>query len=334
MQIDWEKLGFEYLPTKSHIRHTYENGKWDAGRLSADPNITLPISATCLHYGQAAFEGLKAFTCKDGKVRIFRPGANGARMNRSAAYMLAPTIPDEMFLEAVRRVVRDNIEYVPPYGSGGSLYIRPFIIGSGGLIGVKPSNKYEFMIFVVPVGAYYKGKINPVDALIIDDIDRAAPKGTGHIKLAGNYAAGLKPQEMTKKKHCEIPLFMDALTHQYVEEFGTSNFLAISKDGHYVTPESPSILGSVTNDSLMIIARDLGMVVERRKVSRSELPSFAEVGACGTAVVITPVGRIFDGDKVYNYGKEIGPKLRLLYDTLTGIQRGEIADKHGWLVDL
>ena len=334
MKIDWQNLGFNYIPANSHIRYTHQEGKWSEGQLFREPYITLPIAANCFHYGQALFEGLKAFRCKDGKIRIFRPIENAMRINRTLSHILAPEIPESLFLEAIMRVIRDNIEYVPPYGTGGSLYIRPFVIGSGAHIGVGPSNKYDFMVFVVPVGAYYKGGIKPVDALVVEDIDRAAPKGTGHIKVAGNYAASLKPGKIAKEKGCQVALFLDSRTHQYIEEFGTSNFIGITNDGKYVTPDSHSILESITNKSLMEIASDMGMSIEKRPIHRDELESFSEVGACGTAVVITPVGRIFIGDKVISYSQEIGPVLKQLYERVTGIQYGEYEDIHNWLVEV
>ncbi len=336
MNIEWDKLGFEFLPTKSNIRFHYADGKWGPGVLHNDYNITVSIAANAFHYGQAAFEGLKAFRCRDGRVRIFRPDANGARLNSSARRLMMPEFPVDEFVEAVRRVVADNIEYVPPYGSGGSLYIRPVMFGTTPQIGVAPSREYELAIMVVPVGAYYKGGIKPVDAMISRDFDRAAPHGTGNIKAAGNYAASLLPSHIAKHEHhCPVGLFLDPATHTYVDEFGTSNFLAITRDGKYVTSLSDSILPSITNDSLLTIAGDFGMTVERRRVRADELPDFAEVAACGTAVVITPVGRIFDGDKVYDYKlTEIGPVLRRLYDEMTGIQYGERPDKHGWMVEV
>ncbi|OGV58208.1 MAG: branched chain amino acid aminotransferase [Lentisphaerae bacterium GWF2_52_8] len=334
MKIDWGKLGFSYMPVKSHIRHTYENGAWDKGTLCHEHTITLPIAATCLHYGQAAFEGLKAFRCKDGQVRVFRPDENGERLNMTLRHILAPEVPRELFLEAVRRVVRDNIDFVPPYGTGGSLYIRPLHIGASAQIGIAPSAKYEFIVLVTPVGSYYKGGITPVDALVVEDFDRTAPKGTGHIKVAGNYAASLKPSKIAKEKGFEVALFLDSKTHEYVEEFGTSNFIGITKDGVYVTPDSQSILGSITNKSLMQIAKDLGIPVERRAVHKDELGDFAEIGACGTAVVITPVRRITIGDKTYNYGEACGPILRRLYEEVQGIQYGERIDRHSWMMDI
>ncbi len=334
MKIDWANLGFNYIPAKSHIRYTYENGAWNSGVLSTDHNITLPIAATCLHYGQAAFEGLKAFRCKDGKVRVFRPSENSARMNLTLRHILAAEVPEEIFIEAIRRVIADNIEYVPPYGTGGSLYVRPLHIGSGSRIGIAPSDKYEFIVLVVPVGPYYKAGMKPVDSLVIEDFDRAAPKGTGHIKVAGNYGASLMPQHITKERGFQVPLFLDAKSHEYIEEFGTSNFFGITKDGKYVTPDSHSILQSITNKSLMEIASDMGMTVEKRPIHKSELESFAEVGACGTAVVITPIRKILIEGKSVFYGDECGPVLKKLYEEVTGIQYGERPDKHNWMLEL
>ncbi len=335
MNIDWEKLGFQFMPTKSNIRFHYADGAWSEGTLTSDYQISMSVAANVFHYGQAIFEGLKAFRCKDGKVRIFRPQANAKRLNSSARQLLMPEFPEEKFVEAVRTVVADNIDYVPPYGSGGSLYIRPVMFGSSSQIGVNASFEYEFIILVVPVGAYYKGGIKPVDSMVSRDFDRAAPHGTGHIKAAGNYAASLLSSKIAKERHCPVALFLDPGSHTYIDEFSTSNFLAISKDGKYVTSLSDSILPSITNDSLLTIARDLGMAVERRKIRVEELADFAEVAACGTAVVITPVGRIFDGDKVYDYHlTEIGPVLHKLYQRMTGIQYGEYPDTHNWLVEV
>ncbi|OQA87394.1 MAG: Branched-chain-amino-acid aminotransferase [Lentisphaerae bacterium ADurb.Bin242] len=332
--IDWANLGFSYMPVKTHIRASYRNGAWNKGELLPDPTITMSIAATCLHYGQAAFEGLKAFRCKDGAVRVFRPDENANRLNLSASRLLGPAFSVEFFNDLVRRVVLDNIEYVPPYGSGGSLYIRPLYIGVGPQIGVAPSSDYDLLIMVMPVGPYYKGGMKPVRALVIEDYDRAAPLGTGTIKLGGNYGASLKPAKIAKEKGFPIPLFMDPKTHQYVDEFGTSNFFGITKKGVYATPDSPSILGSVTNKSLQQIAEDLGMKVERRHIHRNELGDFAEVGACGTAVVITPVSEIVTVEKTYFYGETCGPTLKKLYNHMTGIQYGELPDTHHWLFEI
>ena len=228
----------------------------------------------------------------------------------------------------------DNIEYVPPYGSGGSLYIRPLYIGVGPQIGVAPASDYELLIMVMPVGPYYKGGMKPVRAMVIEDYDRAAPLGTGTIKLGGNYGASLKPAKLAKEKGFPIPLFMDPKTHEYVDELGTSNFFGITKDGVYATPKSSSILGSITNKSLQQIAKDMGMKVECRQIHRNELGNFAEVAACGTAVVITPISEIVTAEKTYTYGETCGPTLKKLYDTMTGIQYGELPDTHSWTFEV
>jgi len=334
MQINWDKLGFEYMPTKANIRFHFADGKWDDGKIYDSYDITLSVAANCLHYGQALFEGLKAFHCKDGKVRIFRPDENGMRLNASARRLLMPEFPVDCFVKAVKTVVKANIDYIPPYGTGGSLYIRPVMIGTSPQIGVGASSEYELIILVTPVGPYYKGGIKPVDAMISRDYDRAAPHGMGHVKAAGNYAASLLPSKLAKEAHCPVALFLDPATHQWVDEFGTSNFLAITNDGTYVTSQSSSILPSITNKSLMEIAAKMGIKTERRPVRVTELPEFAEVAACGTAVVITPVGRIFDGDQVYTYSQEIGPMLKKLYDEMTGIQYGERPDLLNYMVEL
>ncbi len=332
--IKWDSLKFEFMATRSNIRFHYADGKWDDGRLTGDFNITLSVAANVMHYGQAIFEGMKAFRGKDGKVRLFRPDANAKRLNSSARQLVMPEFPVDRFIKAVQDVVRDNIDYVPPYGTGGSLYIRPVMFGTSPQIGVNASAEYELVIMVMPVGPYYKDGIKPVDAMVSMDYDRAAPHGTGHIKAAGNYAASLLSSYRAKAQHFPIVLFLDPKTRTYVDEFTTSNFLAITKDGKYVTTLSDSILPSVTNDSLMTVAQDLGMVAERRKVAADELADFAEVAACGTAVVITPVGKIVYGDKVIDYGwSEIGPVLKKLYDEMTGIQYGERPDKHNWMVE-
>ncbi|OGV32230.1 MAG: hypothetical protein A2020_14530 [Lentisphaerae bacterium GWF2_45_14] len=335
MQIDWNNLGFSFMPVKSHIRFRYKDGAWDTGKLYNDFNISLSVAAVCLHYGQACFEGLKAFRHKDGTLKIFRPWENIKRLNRTLDHIVAPEIPHELFLDGLLRVIKDNIEYVPPYESEGSFYIRPLVIGTSPQIGIAPSREYELIILVMPVGPYYKGGIKPVTAYIMEDYDRAAPGGTGHVKVAGNYAAGLKAKSIAHGKGAEVDLFLDPTSHQYIDEFGTSNFIAITKDGRYVTPESKSILPSITNLSLMKIAEDLGMKVEKRKIHRDELPEFAEVGACGTAVVITPVGKIMSESGLIDYGvSEIGPCLKKLYERMTGIQRGDCEDKHKWLLEV
>lgn len=333
-EIDWNKLTFSYMQTDCHVRYTWRDGQWDSGCLEQEPYLKLHIAATCLHYGQAAFEGLKAFTCKDGEVRLFRPEMNGKRMAATARRTCMAEVPPAMFVDAVKRVVAANRDYVPPYGTGGSMYVRPLLIGSGPQIGVNPATEYTFMVMVMPVGPYYKGGLKPVRAIVLDDYDRAAPLGTGHVKVAGNYAASLEPHIVAHDKGYSVVLYLDAREHKYIEEFGTSNFIGITPDGRYVTPKSPSILPSVTNDSLQQVARDLGMPVEARHVAFDEVPAMSEVAACGTAVVITPVNEIVRGNQTYKVGpaEGCGPTLTKLYNHLTAVQYGELPDKHGWCV--
>ena len=333
--IDWNKLGFRYLDTRCHVRHVWRDGRWDGGELVAEPYLKMHIAASCLHYGQEAFEGLKAFRCKDGKIRIFRPQSNAARMGNTARRTCMAPVPGDLFLEAVRRAVRENADYVPPYGTGGSMYIRPLLIGTGPQIGVAPANEYTFIVMVMPVGPYYKGGLKPVRALVVDDWDRAAPHGMGDVKVGGNYAASLFAHETAKSAGYPVELYLDAKSHTYIEEFATSNFIAITKDGAYVTPDSHSVLPSVTNDTLRQIAADLGMRVEVRPVLFSEIGTFAEVAACGTAVVVTPVWEVTRGNQVFKTGDPdgCGPVLQKLYDTVQGIQYGVLPDKHGWCVE-
>ncbi len=331
--LDWDKLGFEYMPTKCHVRSTWRGGKWSRPELSGKDELTLSIAATCLHYGQACFEGLKAFKNRDGRIRIFRPDENLKRMNSTADFLHCPRIPENLYFDALTKVVRENADYVPPYGTGGSLYIRPLLIGSGPTIGVSPSGEYSFLILVIPVGPYYKGGMKGVKAVILDGHDRTAPMGTGHVKVAGNYAAGLHPNIKAKKMGFPIVLYLDAKTRKYIDEFGTSNFIAVDRKGAYVTPDSSTILPSITNKSLIAIAKDMGVKVERRPVRLGELSKFVEVGACGTAVVITPVETIRYNDREWRFPNSDKGLLKSLYDRLVGIQFGEIEDKFGWLMD-
>lgn len=295
-----------------------------------------------MHYGQACFEGLKAFAHSDDSVYIFRPDENAKRMQSSCQRTLMPEVPTDMFIEACKEAVRDNIEYVPPYGSGGALYIRPLLFGSGPRIGLQPADEYTFLILVIPVGDYYKGGLSaPVSGLLIEDFDRAAPRGVGSVKVAGNYAADLLPNTMAKKQGFPISLYLDAATQTLVEEFSTSNFVGInSQTNSFVTPKSPSVLPSITNKSLMKIAEEEGMKVETRDIPVEELSEFDEVLAVGTAVVVTPVGSITrlskDGKaQKYEFGEhcdEIGETTRRLYDKVRAIQNGEAEDKFGWNV--
>lgn len=340
LDVAWEDLGFEFRPTNSHIRITYKDGEgWGEPELVKEPYINLHIGATALHYGQACFEGLKAFCHEDNEVYIFRPEENAARMQASCRRVKMPELPTDMFVDAVKRVVRDNMEYVPPYGSGGALYIRPLLFGSGPRIGLQPAAEYTFLILVIPVGDYYKGGLAaPVNALLIDDFDRAAPRGVGAVKVAGNYAADLLPNMLSKQKGFPIGLYLDAKTQTTIEEFSTSNFVGIDNDTNtYITPKSPSVLPSITNKSLMQLAADEGMTVEAREIPVDELGHLDEVLAVGTAVVVTPVGSVtrLQGDDVKRYefgGGEIGPSTRRLYDRVRAIQNGEVDDKYGWNV--
>lgn len=330
-QIDWSSLGFKYMETDCHVRYSWKDGAWDSGELVKDPHMPIHIAASCLHYGQAAFEGMKAFRCKDGKIRVFRPQENAIRLATTARRICMPEVPEALFLDALSRVIKANADYIPPYGTGGSLYLRPLLIGTGAQIGVAPGQEYAFLVLVVPVGPYYTGGLQPVKAIIYDAFDRAAPLGVGHVKVGGNYAASLYAHEKAKQAGYPVELYLDAKEHKYIEEFATSNFIGI-KNNTYVTPASPSILPSVTNKTLKQIATDVGLDVEVRPVPFEELGSFSEIGACGTAVVITPVYEIRRGDTVVRVGSETGcgPVLQKLYEIVQGIQYGERPDTHGW----
>jgi branched-chain amino acid aminotransferase len=319
------------MDTDSHIRYTWKDGSWDSGELVKEPYLSIHIAASCLHYGQAAFEGMKAFRCKDGKIRVFRPQDNAGRLAMTSRRICMPEVPEALFLDALSRVIKANEAYVPPYGTGGSLYLRPLLIGTGAQIGVAPGLEYAFIVLVVPVGPYYKGGLQPVRAIIYDEFDRAAPLGVGHVKVGGNYAASLFAHEKAKHEGYPVELYLDAKEHKYIEEFATSNFIGI-KNNSYVTPDSPSILPSVTNKTLKQIATDLGMNVEVRPVPFEELGTFSEIGACGTAVVVTPVCEVRRGETVIRVGSETGcgPVLQKLYEIVQGIQYGERPDTHGW----
>jgi branched-chain amino acid aminotransferase len=335
-KIEWSKLGFGFSDTNCHIRYIWKNGAWDKGELVKSPYITMHIGAGCLHYGQECFEGLKVFRQKSGKLIAFRPRENAQRMIRTAKKTVMPPFPEELFIEALKRVVKANEEFVPPYGTGGSMYVRPLLIGTGPQIGVAPSAEYTFLMMVMPVGAYYKGGIKPVRAIIYDEYDRAAPQGMGDVKVGGNYAASLFAHERAKSEGYPVELYLDSKTHTNVEEFATSNFIGIKKDGTYVTPDSKSVLPSVTNKTLQQIAKDLGMKVEVRPVPYTDLKDFGEIAACGTAVVVTPVCEIDRGKDVIKIGSpaKCGPVMQKLHDTVQGIQYGEIADTHDWCMEI
>jgi len=337
--LDWPNLGFEYRQTNSFVQCTYKNGKWGELTRGTDPYVKVHIGGTALHYGQACFEGLKAFQCKDKAVRIFRPDENAARIARSCERVCMPPIPKDMFMEACRMAVRDNLGFVPPYGTNGALYIRPVLFGSGPRIGLQPADEYIFIVLVIPVADYYKGGLKPVQAVVIDNYDRAAPRGVGNVKVAGNYASDLLPNVAAKKAGFPIGLYLDAKTNSFVEEFSTSNFLAIDKNGAYVTPKSGAILASVTNKSLMELAADEGMDVQVRPVKIDEIMSgnFREVAACGTAVVVTPINKVLYKDSLVSIGEpsatSVGPVIKKLYDRVRSIQNGEQAFKD-WMQEV
>lgn len=333
-QIDWSNLSFGYYPTDYNVRCYFRDGKWGELEVSSEKTLNIHMAATCLHYGQEAFEGMKAFRGKDGRVRLFRAVENARRMNRSCEGIMMAPIPEELFLEAIDLVVKKNIDYVPPYESGASLYIRPIVIGLGEQVGVKPATDYLFLVFVTPVGPYFKEGFKPTPMAIMRGYDRAAPLGTGTIKVGGNYAASLKSGVIAHNNGYSAVIYLDAKEKKYIDECGPANFFGI-KGNSYITPESTSILPSITNMSLIQIAQDLGMTVERRHVPVEELAEFEEAGACGTAAVISPIARIDDLDSgkeyVYSRDGQAGPKSTLLYNTLRGIQYGDIEDKHGWI---
>lgn len=333
-EIDWKNLGFSYMQTDCFVKSEYKNGMWGPLERCDDPHITLHIAATCLHYGQACFEGLKAFTRKDGSIAVFRPDENARRMADTASRLVMEAPPTGLFIEACKKVIGLNRRYVPPYGTGASLYLRPFLIGSSPHIGVHASEEYVFIMLVSPMGPYYKNGFFPVKAYVQEEYDRAAPRGVGHVKAGGNYAAGMRGDLAGKEKGYPVCLYLDSVEHKYIDEFGTSNFCGITKAGAYVTPDSRSILPSITNKSLLVLAQDMGLAAERRRVAVTELRDFAEVGACGTAVVITPVYSLLHGETLYTFGREdqAGPVLTKLYNEIRGIQDGDIADRHGWMV--
>lgn len=332
--IDWANLGFGYIETDKRYVCEFKNGAWGEGGLVDNGMITMSECACVLQYAQTAFEGLKAYTTEDGKIVTFRPDMNALRLQDSAEGLCMPQLPVEKFLEAVDQVVAANAAYVPPYGSGATLYIRPFLFGKNAVIGVKPADEYEFRMFCTPVGPYFKGGVKPL-TIRVSDVDRAAPHGTGHIKAGLNYAMSLKNGMDAHAKGYDENMYVDPQTRTKVEETGGANFIFVTKDGKLVTPKSGSILPSITRRSLLYVAEHyLGMEVEEREVYLSELKDMAEAGLCGTAAVISPVGKIVD------HGEEIclpsgmdamGPVIQKLYDTLTGIQMGRIEAPEGWV---
>ncbi len=332
--IDWGSLGFGYIKTDKRYVSNFKDGKWDDGALTEDNTITLEESACVLQYAQTCFEGLKAYTTKDGNIVVFRPDLNAERMEASAKRLEMPVFPKERFVDAVVKTVEANAAYVPPYGSGASLYLRPYMFGVNNVIGVKPADEFQFRIFATPVGPYFKGGVKPL-TIRVSDFDRAAPNGTGHVKAGLNYAMSLHAIVDAHNKGFDENMYLDAATHTYVEETGGANFLFVTKDNTVVTPKSDSILPSITRRSLMYVAENyLGLKAEERPVSKDELKDFAECGLCGTAAVISPVGKIVDhGEEICLPAgmSEMGPVTKKLYDALTGIQMGTLPAPEGWI---
>lgn len=333
-QFDWKNLPFGYVKTDYNIRCTYKDGKWGELEVSDSEYISVHMAASGLHYGQEAFEGMKAYRGKDGRIRLFRWDENAKRLQRSAEGVFMAQVTMELFKEAVIKAVKLNERFVPPYGSGASLYIRPLLFGSGAEVGVRPAKEYMLVIFVTPVGPYFKEGFNPVKIAIVRDSDRAAPLGTGTFKVGGNYAASLRGVMKAHDAGYSSPMYLDTKEKKYIDEIGAANFFAI-KGNSYITPKSDSILVSITNMSVIQLAEEAGMTIERRPVAVDELETFDEAGACGTAAVISPIGEVADLEtgKVYKFCKDgkPGPKSTKLYETLVGIQYGDIPDNHGWI---
>ena len=335
VNLDWENLGFSYMKLPYRYLDYYKNGQWEKGELTEDATLHMSESSPCLHYGQQAFEGMKAYRTKDGSVQLFRPDQNAKRLQRTSDRLLMPQVPTDMFVDAVKQVVRANEEYVPPYGTGGTLYIRPLLLGVGDIIGVKPADEYIFTVFAMPVGNYFKGGLIPTNFIVSDKYDRAAPYGTGAAKVGGNYAASLLPGQMAHEKKFSDVIYLDPATHTKIEEVGSANFFGITKDNEFVTPYSPSILPSITKYSLLYLAEHrLGLKAIEGDVPIDDLDRFAEAGACGTAAVISPIGGIQHGDDfhVFYSETEVGPVTRKLYNELTGIQFGDVEAPEGWIV--
>ena len=335
--IDWSSIGFGYIKTDKRYVSNYKNGAWDEGTLTDDANVVLSECAGVLQYAQTVFEGLKAYTTEDGRIVCFRPDLNASRMADSAKRLEMPAFPEDRFVKAVEETVRANAAYVPPYGSGATLYIRPYMFGSNPVIGVKPADEYQFRMFCTPVGPYFKGGAKPI-TIKVSDFDRAAPHGTGHIKAGLNYAMSLHAIVTAHQEGYDENMYLDAATRTKVEETGGANFIFVTKDGTVVTPKSNSILPSITRRSLMVVAEKyLGLKVEHREVYFDEVKDFAECGLCGTAAVISPVGKIVDHGKeiCFPSGMEkMGPVIQKLYDTLTGIQMGKIEAPEGWIKEI
>jgi branched-chain amino acid aminotransferase len=330
--LDFPNLPFSYMTTDVNVRYTWRDGKWDEGVESDSEVLPLHIAATCLHYGQAIFEGMKVYEAKDGRILTFRAEENAKRMQRSAEILMMQAPPVDVFVGAVHRVVKANKRFIPPYGSGAALYVRPLLLGSGPRIGVRPADEYLFLVLVTPVGPYFKQGFSPVKLVVEEEIDRAAPRGVGNAKAGGNYAAGMRATVRAHSAGFAEALYLDSKEKKYIDELGAANFFGIGKDKTYVTPKSPSILPSITNKSLRTMAADMGYKVEERPIPVEELREFVETGACGTGAIITPIESItFRGEEiVYLEEGKPGPHCTGLYKKLTGIQFGEIPDDYGW----
>ena len=332
--LDWKNLGFSYIKTDYRFIAHWKDGKWDNGELTTDSTLHIHEGSTALHYGQQCFEGLKAYRCKDGSINLFRPDQNAKRMQNTCARLLMPQVPTELFIRACKEVVKANEKWVAPYGTGATLYLRPFVIGVGENIGVRPAPEYIFCVFCCPVGAYFKGGMKPSNFLVTD-YDRAAPHGTGGVKVGGNYAASLLPHELAAERKFADAIYLDPKTHTKIEEVGAANFFGITRDNKFITPLSPSILPSITKYSLLYLAKErLGMETIEGDVYINELDQFAEAGACGTAAVISPIGGIQYGDDFHVFYSEtdVGPITKRLYEELTGIQFGDVEAPESWLV--
>lgn len=335
VNLDWGNLGFSYMKLPYRYLAYYKNGQWEKGELTEDATLHMSESSPCLHYGQQAFEGMKAYLTKDGSVQLFRPDQNAKRLQRTSDRLLMPQVPTDMFIDAVKQVVRANEEYVPPYGTGGTLYIRPLLLGIGDIIGVKPADEYIFTVFAMPVGNYFKGGLQPTNFLIQEEYDRAAPHGTGAAKVGGNYAGSFVPGQYAKTNGFSDVIYLDPATHTKIEEVGSANFFGITADNEFITPLSPSILPSITKYSLLYLAEHrLGMKAIEGDIFIDDLDKFVEAGACGTAAVISPIGGVQHGDEfhVFYSETEVGPVTRKLYDELTGIQFGDVKAPEGWIV--
>lgn len=332
--LDWSNLGFEYIQTDKRYVSNYKDGKWDDGSLTSDANVVLNECAGVFQYAQTVFEGLKAYTTEDGRIVTFRPDLNAERMMDSAKRLEMPAFPKDRFLDAVTQTVKANAAWVPPFGSGATLYVRPYMLGSSPVIGVSPAKEYQFRILTTPVGPYFKGGAKPI-TIKVSDFDRAAPNGTGHIKAGLNYAMSLHAIVTAHEEGYAENMYLDAATRTKVEETGGANFVFVTKDKKIVTPKSSSILPSITRRSLLYVAKEyLGLETEEREVPLEEVPEFSECGLCGTAAVVSPVGKIVDHGKEICFASgmdQMGPVLKQLYDTLTGIQMGRIEAPKGWI---